>query len=64
MENLNPDNLTKFNEEFQQVYPDREMSTTEAEEELWITKESFKDFTQRYEKNPQKVHKDLNHCEI
>ena len=40
------------------------MSKTEAEKELKITKESFKDFVQRYEKNPQKAHKDLDQCEI
>ena len=47
----------------QQVYLNREMSKPEAEEKLKIIKESFRDM-QRYEKNPQKVHKDLNQCEI
>ena len=64
MENLNPDNLAEFNEQFQQVYLDRDMSKTEAEEELKITKASFKDFMQRYDQDPQNVHKDLNQCEI
>ena len=55
MEYLNPDNLAEFNEEFQQVYLDRDTSKTEAEEELKITKASFKDFMQRYEQDPQPV---------
>ena len=34
MERLFPNNLAEFNEEFQQVYLDRDMSKTEAEEGL------------------------------
>ena len=61
MEHINPDNLAEFNEEFQKVYLDRDMSKTEAEEELKTTKESDKDFTQKHEQDP---HPDLNQCEI
>ena len=42
MEHVNPDNLAEFHEEFQQVYLDRDMSETEAEEELKIAKASFR----------------------
>ena len=38
MEYLNLDNLAEFKEEFQQVHLDRDMSKTEAEEELKISK--------------------------
>ena len=64
MENLNLDNLADVNEELQQVYLDRDMVKTEAEEELKITKASFKDFMQRYEQDPQNLHKGLKQCEI
>ena len=55
MEYLNPNNLAELN---------RDMSKTEAEEEIKTTKASFKDFVQRCEQDPQNVHKDLNQCEI
>ena len=58
MEYINPDNA-EFNEEFQQVYLDRD-SKTEVEEELKTAKGSFKDFMRRYEQDPQNVHRDLN----
>ena len=57
MEHLNPDKLAEFNEEFQQVHLNRDMSKTEAGEELKITKTSFKEFMQRYEQDPQNAHK-------
>ena len=60
----NPATVTEFNQEFQDIYLDREMSKADAATELVETQQSFTEFMERYHTDPTKVHKDLTECEL
>ena len=60
----NQANVAEFNQEFQDIYLDREMSKANAAKELDEIKQAFTEFMERYHKDPKKAHKDLTDCEL
>ena len=62
----NQANVAEFNQEFQDIYLDREMSKTDAAQELDDIKQAFTDFMERYHMDPEKAHKHkgLTECEL
>ena len=60
----NPANLTELNQEFQEIYLDRDMSKADAARELVDIQQSFTKFMERYHKDPTNAHKDLTDCEL
>ena len=53
-----------LNQEFQDIYLDREMSKSDAAKELDDIKQSFTEFMERYHMDPKKAHKNLTDCEL
>ena len=60
----NQANVAEVNQEFQDIYLDREMSKADAAKELDDIKQAFTDFMERYRMDPKKTHKDLTECEL
>ena len=64
VEPTSPANVTEVNQEFQDIYLDREMSKADAAKELAEIQQSFTEFMERYHTDPKKAHKDLTDCEL
>ena len=60
----NPANVAEFNQEFQDIYLDREMSKADAAKELAEIQQSFTAFMERYHTDPKKTHSGLTDCEL